>query len=112
MRLHHPFRDAPCDTGGGGVHGATSNDGSHRQLTRRDVLGGAGTVVTIALAGCTGPGGTGDAALGGAELSPATLKMEPVSDSELPSRVIYSIGVDDGPLTGLHLPFGQVHHAV
>lgn len=76
---------------------AMSSDGLHRKPTRRDLLGGTGTAVATALAGCTGPGGTEGGAQGGAELPPATLRMEPVADPELPARVLYSIGIEDGP---------------
>lgn len=91
------FRSSPKTKKAGGVQRARSNGGLHRQLTRRDLLGGTGTAIVTALAGCTSPGGTRGAAQGGAEHQPATLRMGTITDSELPARALYSIGTEDGP---------------
>lgn len=89
------FRGSTETTKASGVQSATSTDGLHRQLTRRDLLGGTGAAVAITLAGCTGLGGTMDVPQDVAELPPATLSMETVANPELPARVLYSIGTED-----------------
>ncbi|QLG27418.1 hypothetical protein HUG10_07590 [Halorarum halophilum] len=97
MRPLDLFRGSTERKKASGVQSATAKKRRHRQLTRRDVLGGTGTAVAITLAGCTGLRGTSGAAQGGAELPPATLGMETVADPELPARVLYSIGTEDDP---------------
>lgn len=91
------FRGATEHKTATGGHSTTTQERLHRQLTRRDVVRGAGTAVATASAGCTGLGGTGGVSSGEAELPPATLSMEPVADAELPASVLYSIGTEDGP---------------
>lgn len=76
-----------------GWDGEDSTRTSNR-LSRRAFLGATGASIVASLAGCTGPGGQ---AIGRGERTAATLWMEAVDGAELPTRAIYSIGIDDGP---------------
>lgn len=59
--------------------------------TRRDVLIGTGSTIALALAGCTAPAGHG-----AAEVPSANLRMDAIEEAALPTKVLFSVGVD-GP---------------
>lgn len=64
-------------------------------LSRRDLLGATGTALAVSIAGCMGPGGSSGGFQGGAELPPATLRMESIDDPELPTKVLYTVGFEN-----------------
>jgi len=67
-------------------------------MRRRALLASAAALLPAGLAGCTGRGTiqSGGAA-GVAEAPTARLSMTVLDDAELPPRVLYSVGTDDGP---------------
>lgn len=79
----------------GGRSTALNNEMAGR-ISRRDLLGATGAALAVTVAGCTGPGGTSGGFEGGVERPPATLRMEPIDDPELPMKVLYTVGVE-GP---------------
>lgn len=65
-------------------------------MRRRALLASTTTLLSATLAGCTGLGSS-DGALGVAEAPTARLEMVALADAALPPKVLYSVGVEDGP---------------
>ena len=66
-------------------------------MRRRALLTSTATLLSATLTGCTGLGSSNSAAVGVAEVPTARLEMIPLADATLPPKVLYSIGVEDGP---------------
>lgn len=64
-------------------------------MRRRALLTSTATFLSATIAGCTGLGSSDG--VGGAELPTARLKMVALTDAALPPKVLYSVGIDDGP---------------
>lgn len=94
--MDHPTPSTPLDTDRRRTDCGEIQDSARtsNQVSRRAFLGATGATIVGGLAGCTAPGGQ---SMGGVDRTAATLWMSAVDDAELPTRAIYSVGIDDGP---------------